>query len=164
MQAVAPYKEAVEVVKEAGGEALKLCYQCGLCTGTCPWNLVRNFLVRRMIHQAQLGLVNFEDEEAWLCATCRACVQRCPRGVEIIDIMRAMRRVIVELGTGYFPPPLRITGKNISVTGNPLGEGREKRAEWAKGVGVKTFATGTEVLYFSCCIPAYDPKAKRIDS
>jgi Fe-S oxidoreductase len=162
MQAVAPYKEAVEVVKEAGGEALKLCYQCGLCTGVCPWNLVRNFLVRRMIHQAQLGLVNFEDEDAWLCATCRACVQRCPRGVEIIDIMRAMRRVIVELGTGYLPPSLRITGKNISVTGNPLGEGREKRADWAKGVGVKTFATGTEVLYFSCCIPAYDPKAKRI--
>jgi Fe-S oxidoreductase len=162
MTAVVPYKEAVEVIKEAGGEPLKLCYQCGLCTGTCPWNLVRNFLVRKMMHQAQLGLVDFEGEETWLCVTCRACVQRCPRGVEIIDVMRAMRRVIVEFGTGYLPHPLRITGTNISVTGNPLGEAREKRADWAKDIGVKTFAAGTEALYFSCCIPAYDPKVKRV--
>jgi Fe-S oxidoreductase len=162
MTAVVPDKEVGEAIKEAGGEVAKLCYQCGLCTATCPWNLVRSFALRRMMRQVQLGLVDFEGEETWLCATCHACVGRCPRGVEIIDIMRAMRRVIVELGIGYVPRPVRITGKNISVTGNPFGEAREKRADWAKGIGVKTFAAGTEVLYFSCCVPAYDPNAKRV--
>ncbi|GAG51668.1 unnamed protein product, partial [marine sediment metagenome] len=37
-QVANPYKEAVDIVREMGGEALRLCYQCGLCTGACPWN------------------------------------------------------------------------------------------------------------------------------
>ncbi|MFC1967985.1 (Fe-S)-binding protein [Chloroflexota bacterium] len=160
MQAVTPSKEVVEFVVESGGEALKLCYQCGVCSATCPWNLVRSFIVRRILHQAQLGLVDFEAEELWLCATCRACVERCPRGVEIIDVMRALRRIIVGLGAGYFPDSLRISLKNISGVGNPLGEEKEKRSDWAKDLDVKTYTPDTELLYFSCCIPAYDPRAK----
>jgi heterodisulfide reductase subunit C len=98
MTSVAPYKEVSEIINEEGGEILKLCYQCGLCSGACPWNQVRSFIVRRIMHLAQLGLVDFDDEDMWLCATCKACVARCPRGVEIIDVMRAMRRAITEFG------------------------------------------------------------------
>ena len=162
MQAVSPYREAVDIVIEAGGEPLKLCYQCGLCSGACPWILVRSFLVRKMMHQAQLGLVDFEAEEVWFCTTCRACVERCPRGVSIIDVMRALRRTIVGVGIGYVPDSLRITMKNISALGNPLGEAREKRADWAKGLDVKAFSEGTELLYFPCCIPAFDPPRRTI--
>ncbi len=162
MKTINPFKEAADVVIEAGGEALKSCYQCGLCTGICPWNLVRSFIVRRMLHQAQFGLADLESEDVWLCATCRACVERCPRGVEIIDILRALRRTIVGLGVAKVPDSLRITMKNIAGTGNPQGEAQEKRADWAKDLDVKAFAKGTELLYFSCCIPAYDPKVKRV--
>lgn len=156
MGAVTPFKDAIDVVVEAGGDPFKLCYQCGLCSGTCPWNLVRSFIVRRMIHQTQLGLADFEDEDLWLCVTCGACVKRCPRGVEIIDIMRALRRSIVGLGMAKVPDPLRITVKNISGTGNPLGEASEKRADWAKSLDVKTFTENSDLLYFSCCVPCYD--------
>jgi len=159
---VSPVKEAVDIIQEEGGEILKLCYQCGLCTTSCPWNLVRSFIVRRIMHQGQLGLIDFEDEEVWLCATCGACVQQCPRGVEIIDIMRALRRVVVEVGIAKVPDSLRITVKNIAGLGNPLGEPVENRANWAKGLGVKTYTQGTELLYFPCCIPAYDPKIQRV--
>jgi len=162
MPAVAPYKEVSDIIKEEGGDVLKLCYQCGLCTGACPWNLVRSFIVRRIMHQAQLGLVDFDDEDMWLCATCRACVERCPRGVEIIDIMRAMRRAIAEFGVAKVPDSLRITIKNISGVGNPSGEPPENRADWAKDLGVKTYAKGTEILYFSCCVSAYDSQVKRV--
>jgi len=78
MQAVAPFKEAADIIKEEGGEILKLCYQCGVCSATCPWNLVRSFIVRRIMHEAQLGLVDLEADEMWLCTSCKACVQRCP--------------------------------------------------------------------------------------
>lgn len=162
MQAIAPSKEVMDIIKEEGGDALKLCYQCGVCSATCPWNLVRSFIVRRVMHQAQLGLVDFEAEEMWLCVTCGACVQRCPRGVEIIDIMRALRRVISEVGIAKVPDSLRIAIKNISGVGNPLGEPPETRADWAKGLGVKTYTEGTELLYFPCCIPAYDPRLQRV--
>lgn len=162
METLTPFKEAVDVVLEAGGEPLRTCYQCGLCSGTCPWNLVRSFIVRRIIHQAQLGLVNFESEEVWRCATCGACVKRCPRGVEIIDIMRALRKVIAEVGVAKVPDSLRISVKNISSLGNPQGEAPEKRGDWAKDRDIKIFSEGTELLYLSCCVPAYDGKIRRI--
>jgi len=82
--------------------------------------------------------------------------------VEIIDIMRAMRRAIVEFGIGGIPDSLRISIKNISGVGNPLGEPRENRADWAKDLDVKPFEKGTEILYFSCCIPAYDSSVQRV--
>jgi len=162
MQAVAPYKEAADIIKEEGGEVLKLCYQCGVCSATCPWNLVRSFAVRRIMRQAQLGLVDFESEDMWQCVGCGACVQRRPRGVKILDIMPALRRVIVEVGVGKVPDSLRVAFKNISGVGNPLGEAPEKRADWARDLGVKTFTEGTEILYFPCCLQAYDPIIQRV--
>ncbi len=162
MEVITPFKEVTDIIKEAGGEELKLCYQCGLCTGICPWNTVRSFLVRRIMHQAQLGLVDFENEDMWLCVTCRACVERCPRSVNIIDVMKALRRGITELGIAKVPDSLRITIKNISGTGNPLGEPPENRANWAKDLDIKEYTEGTEWLYFTGCMAAYDPKLQRI--
>ena len=161
MEAVAPSREVVDIIKDEGGDILKLCYQCGLCTATCPWTLVRNLLVRKLMRQAQVGVVDFEDEDVWRCVSCRLCVERCPRGVEIVDIMRALRRVIVEVGAGKVPESLRIAIKNISAVGNPLGEPAEKRADLAKDLGAKTFTEGTEILYFPCCYQIYDPVISR---
>jgi len=162
MQAITPVREAADIIKEEGGDILKLCYQCGLCSATCPWNLVKSFMVRRIMHQAQLGVVDFEDEDLWTCVGCRACVQRCPRGVEIVDVMRALRRVVVEVGAGKVPDSLRLVSKNLAAVGNPLGEPQETRADWAKDIGVKTYTRGTEILYFPCCIQAYDTRNQSI--
>jgi len=82
--------------------------------------------------------------------------------VGIIDVMRALRRAIVSLGVAKVPDSLRITVKNISGIGNPFGEEAEKRTDWAKDLDVKTYTKGTEILYFSCCIPAYDSKVQRV--
>jgi len=161
-EAMEPFAEAIDIIKEEGGEAFKSCYQCGLCSAACPWTLVKNFIVRKMMHQSQLGLVDFEGEDMWTCVTCRNCVQQCPRGVEIIDVMRSLRRAIVSLGVAKVPDSLRLTIKNIAGTGNPFGEEPEKRTDWTKGLDVKPFTKGTEILYFSCCIPAYDVKIQRV--
>ena len=162
MTTLVPYEEAVEIVLEAGGEPLKLCYQCGLCTAVCPWNVVKSFGVRQLMLQSQLGLVDFESEDNWVCATCRACVDRCPRGVEIIDVMRALRRSMIGLGFGRVPDSLQLALKNIAGTGNPFGEASDKRAGWAEEGKVRDFAPGVELLYFPCCVPAYEPKVRRV--
>jgi Fe-S oxidoreductase len=155
-----PFKDAADAIKEVGGKAFDSCYQCGLCTGSCPWNLVRSFLTRRLMHQAQLGLLELEDEDSWLCATCGACVERCPRGVKIIDVMIAIRRLGGQWG--ITPKALKNALTSIGAAGNPWGEAREKRIAWTKDLGIKTFTKGTELLYFSCCTPAYDSRRKRI--
>jgi Fe-S oxidoreductase len=161
--ALAPFKVVIDGIKEEGGEAFRLCYQCGLCETVCPWNRVREFLIRSIIHQAQLGVVDFESEDLWLCATCRSCVQRCPRGVETIDIFRAMRRMLVP--DGVVPasiPNLRGVMTSIASVGNPWGQEPKDRANWAQGLGVKEFGEDTEILYFPCCYPSYDPRLKKV--
>jgi Fe-S oxidoreductase len=45
--------------------------------------------------------------------------------------------------------------------GNPLGEEREKRGDWAKGLSVNTFEEGMDLLYFSGCYLSYDPRLKK---
>lgn len=162
MKAVTPMREVADIIKGEGGEILKLCYQCGMCTGNCPWNMLRSFPVRQLVHHAQLGTVDFEDEEVWTCTGCKLCVQQCPRGVEMPDIMRALRRVISEMGVGKVPDSLRIVVKNISALGNPLGEPPERRLDWASDLDVKTCTKGTEILYVACCYQAYDPSTRRV--
>jgi Fe-S oxidoreductase len=161
MGAVNPFAEATTAILEAGGEPLKTCYQCGTCTGTCPWNLVKDFMVRKILHMGQIGLLlEVGDEENWTCATCGACVARCPRGVQIIDVFRAIRRVAVQYKAQ--PKALRTVLGGIKSQGNPWGDTRDNRTAWTKDLNLKTFETGTEYLYVPCCTPIYDQKARRI--
>ena len=160
---LAPFKVVIEGIKEEGGDADKLCYQCGKCDTVCPWNRVREFSVRRMINQAKFGVVPFESEDLWLCATCGNCVEQCPRGVEIIDVMRAMRRLLVP--DGVVPasiPNLRSFMTSIASVGNPWGQEPEERANWAQDLGVKEFGEDIEVLYFPCCYLSFDPRLKQV--
>jgi Fe-S oxidoreductase len=161
--ALAPFRVVVDGIKEAGGEAFKLCYQCGTCEVVCPWNRVREFPVRRIVNEARLGVVPFESEDLWLCSTCGNCVQRCPRGVEIVDVMRAMRRILVP--DGVVPasiPNLRSFMTSIASVGNPWGQEPKDRANWARDLGVREFDEDSEVLYFPCCYPSYDPRLKKV--
>ena len=161
----APDEETVETLMEMGGEdkpLFNMCYQCGTCTGICPWSLVKNFVVRKIMHKAQLGLIDFDDEEIWTCTTCGACVARCPRGVEIIHVMRAFRKVVAELGVAKVPDSLRLSVKNIQGVGNPQGEPEGKRGNWGDVEGVKAFTPDSEYLFFSCCVPAFDGKIRRM--
>lgn len=155
-----PIKEIIDAVIEAGGRSLKLCYQCGTCRGVCPWNIGESFFVREILRLTQLGLAEFEGEEAWMCTTCRNCVIRCPRGVQIIDIMRAIRRLLSE--SGSIPKTLRSVITSVQNDGNPWHQARSQRSEWSEGLGLKRFEQGTDLLYFTCCTQAYDSRNRKV--
>jgi len=160
VETIAPFKEAIDAIKEAGGEAFKLCYQCGLCDTVCPWNRVRNFSMRNIVRQATFGLPEIEGEDMWRCTTCGRCPQRCPRGVGTIDVSISFRRIASEAGIS--PAPIHTVNVSLAAEGNPLREAREKRADWANGLSVKTFTEGMEVLYFPGCYPSYDSRLKKV--
>ena len=163
METVADFKEIIDVIKANGGEAFKLCYQCGLCDTVCPWNRVTTFSIRKIIRQATFGLTEIESEDIWRCTTCGRCPQRCPRGVKIIESGVSLRRIATEYGV--FPAsvkPIRAVSANLIGEGNPFGEERKNRADWAKGLSVKTFTEGMEILYFPGCYPSYDPRLKKV--
>jgi len=160
MQAVTPFLEVTDAITGVAGETLKICIQCGTCTGLCPWNLVREFSPRGMIRLAQFGLEGFESEALWNCVTCNSCVQKCPRGVEIIDVIRSMRALMNETGT--IPASLKGPIGSLSSRGNPWSGEREDRLKWTEGLGVKPFSEDTEYLYFTCCTQAYDPRNQKV--
>ena len=163
MEIVTPLKEIIDVIKESGGDAFKLCYQCGLCDTVCPWNRVRDFSMRKIIREATFGLTDIETEEMWRCTTCGNCPRQCPRGVKIIEAGVSLRRISTEYGV--FPTPVNpIRGVSASLLGkgNPLNEDRKNRADWAKGLPVKTFSEGMDILYFPGCYLCYDPRLKKV--
>ena len=163
METVAPFIEVIDEIKEAGGEIFKLCFQCGLCDAVCPWNKVRTFSMRKIIREAAFGLTEIDGEDIWRCTTCGACPAQCPRGVKQIDVSVALRRVASEYEV--FPASVRsarTARASLISEGNPLQGERNKRADWAKGLSVKTYTEGMEVLYFVGCYFSYDPRMKKV--
>lgn len=163
METVAPFKEVIDEIKEKGGDAVKLCYQCGKCDTVCPWNRVRKFSMRKLIREATFGLSEIEREEIWRCTTCGRCPQKCPRDVRQIDDMVSLRRMAT--GYGVFPGSVksyRAISTALAGQGNPFNEDRKTRADWAEGLSVKKFKEGMDILYFPCCYCSYDPRLKKV--
>jgi len=163
VETIAPFLEVIDEIKAAGGEAFKLCFQCGLCDVVCPWNKVRPFSMRKIIREAAFGLSEVEGEDIWRCTTCGTCPAQCPRGVKQIDVSVALRRLAAEYE--MFPAsvkPARTARASLISEGNPLQGERGKRAEWAKGLSIKPYAEGMEALYFVGCYFSYDPRMKKV--
>jgi Fe-S oxidoreductase len=139
----------------------RLCFNCGSCTGVCPLSQIHPGFPRKVLRQGQLGITDFESEDTWACATCKACVPQCPRGVEIIDYMKSVRRTVIESGIGHLPKSLRRAMTNLVGAGNPFGEPPENRAVWATEMGVKLFTPNMDFLLFMGCYAGYDPLVRK---
>jgi len=119
--------------------------------------------MRKLIRQANFGLTEIENEEIWRCTTCGRCQEVCPREVKQIQDMVAVRRMAT--GYGVFPEhikPVRAVTAGLGAEGNPFGEPRANRADWSKGLNVKTYEEGMEALYFPGCYLCYDPRLKKV--
>ena len=163
METVAPFKEVIAEIQEAGGEAFRFCYQCGKCDTVCPWNRVRSFSIRKIIREASFGLTEIEGEDIWRCTTCGNCPQNCPRGVKQIEVGVSLRRVASNYDV--FPASVRsarTARASLISEGNPLQFERKKRGDWASELPVKSYSEGMEALYFVGCYLSYDPRMKKV--
>ena len=89
-----------KTVADLGGGSVTLCFQCGTCTAGCPSGKETAYRIRKIMRQAQLGLEKevIESDDIWQCTTCYACVERCPRQVEIVEVVTVLRNIAVEKG------------------------------------------------------------------
>lgn len=159
MTAETPLLEIAALIEEAGGRDLHACMQCGTCTGVCPWPLVEAFSPRRVFREMSLGLEGWEAEAVWRCVTCRACVQRCPRGLDITGIMQSARTVLQQSGAA--PRGLTVPLASLRTQGNPWEGDRTDRIDWPAVVGAPLFTSDCESLLFPCCTQVYDPRHRR---
>jgi heterodisulfide reductase subunit C len=83
-------------VEELSGEDLDLCFQCGACSSGCPLTVEMDLLPSTVIRYAQLGLSEVLDSKTiWICSTCFNCEIRCPRGIDIANVMEALRQTML---------------------------------------------------------------------
>ena len=91
---------AREVIANEAGVDFQDCYQCGKCTAGCPMAHGMDLMPREVIRLLQLGLVDeaLRSKTPWICAQCAVCSARCPQGVDIASIMRAVRHASKDAG------------------------------------------------------------------
>lgn len=149
------------VTRKDVGETFKSCMQCGACTGICPWGEVVSYSPRKILRNLTLDVASnvSVDEASWTCATCNSCVEQCPRGIGITDLIKSVRRQVVSGGflPGYFQQPL----KSLRENGNPWEGKRSCRLDWAEGVRLPAYTKGHEYCLFTCCTTAYDTTAEK---
>ncbi len=107
-----------EVMKEHDGETLKICFQCGCCTSSCPTaRFSDSYRPRTIIRLAQLGIREkvLESPTLWLCTACFTCTDRCPQDVEVASVLRVLRNLAVK--KGEIPRIFTELASNIYETG-----------------------------------------------
>jgi len=161
------------------------CIMCNRCQDVCPANATgkalspaailinERFELNKIAPAFAAGeasprpLLDFalNEEAAWACTTCNACIEICPVGNEqmlhIIDVRR--ERVLT---AAEFPKGLQNAFNNMERAGNPWGIAPDERLTWTKGLPfpVLTIAEkpNPEVLYWVGCAVAFDPRAQKI--
>ena len=75
------------------------------------------------------------EEAVWQCTTCGWCVEGCPVLIEHVDTIVEIRRNAV-LEESRFPKELSAAFRNMENAGNPWGQPKSGRLDWAKGLDV----------------------------
>jgi len=146
----------IQEVKEKVGEIFMTCMQCGTCTSVCPWNQISSYNPRRILRQISLGNGTEQsvDEAVWQCVTCNTCGVQCPRGIELVEVITAVREHNIE--SERIPEHFELPLYSLAQNGNPWNGNREKRMEWAKDLTIPSFSPEHEFCLFTCCTTAYD--------
>jgi len=152
----------LEAVRAEAGAAFLACLQCGTCSSLCPINTVSDFNPRRIMRKIALDAATVQgvDEAAWNCVTCNSCGINCPRGIDIIGLFRAVRKLNGR--EKKIPQHIKAPLHSLMQNHNPWNGLQEKRMEWAGGLALPFCAPEHEYCLFTCCTTAYDKSLSRL--
>jgi len=159
------------------------CTECGRCQAACPAYMAGTPLSpKQIVLDIRQGLDRYgplmlngdKDEEMplvrsitpeealWACTTCRACVEQCPVLIDQVEPIVDMRRYLV-LTEGRMPSLLASAMTQAERAGNPWGNPKGSRMDWAQGLSVPLMSDKkkADVLYWVGCAGAYDPEGQK---
>jgi heterodisulfide reductase subunit C len=161
--ALAIHKQFTEdVLSMPGGEKIKICQQCGTCTGSCPTSYLMDWGPREIIAAFRAGMIDrvVKSNTIWLCTSCYSCTVRCPASIKITDLMYELKRMAIKYDlapkdgkspamTKYFVDSVHKHGRNHEVE---LMAKFMMTKDWAlpfkfAGTGLKLFTAGRLPLF-----------------
>ena len=102
-------------------EKLEHCFECGVCTASCP---VVKLISKQYNPRILLQTVSKDLESAitkaepWLCAWCDRCYKRCPQGLNLPEIFLLTRNIAAERGyISRFSEALETLGRAMPFPG-----------------------------------------------
>jgi quinone-modifying oxidoreductase subunit QmoC len=105
------------------GEWVKMCMQCGVCSGSCPlgthWEHPPQEIF--MMIRANKREEVLKSTSMWMCTSCYNCIVRCPRELPITHIMHGLAHYAKRLGLAPKNQPTekfsQLFWNNLSKTG-----------------------------------------------
>ncbi len=95
MTAKPPFRtEVSNLLQAAHGNPIQTCIQCGTCSASCPVAPFMDHTPRRLIAMIRADLKDdvLASNTYWYCASCYQCSVRCPKGIDIAEMMYALKR------------------------------------------------------------------------
>ncbi len=82
-----------EKIIEISGVNPRKCMRCGKCSATCPAYDQMEYHPHQFVYMVENGDVEklSKSKSIYMCLSCFACVDRCPRQVEPTKIIEAVR-------------------------------------------------------------------------
>ncbi|MFH1629577.1 MAG: (Fe-S)-binding protein [Pseudomonadota bacterium] len=136
-------------------EQILRCSRCGFCQAVCPvfgatlrpaLNARGKMLLLKEVMDRKIELNDELIETLFQCTTCANCFKNCPSGVEVAEIIKQVRKDMVNIGSCHpaFKGMNEVLKKhtNIYAEEEPADFEREKNLQ-------------AELVYFIGCVGAY---------
>ena len=114
-------REVEDNVEE--GEWVKMCMQCGVCSGSCPLGPHWDHPPQELFMMIRAGKRDevLQSSSMWMCTSCYNCTVRCPRELPITHIMHGLAHYAKRLGIAPKNQPTykfsMLFWKNLTKTG-----------------------------------------------
>jgi Fe-S oxidoreductase len=158
-----------ELGKANAGQSPAGCMQCGMCAASCPLGSAMEYTPRQLILHTGAGDLDavLASPTLWMCVACYTCSHRCPRGIELTDLLWPALRDRAMQADHQPPAELQETLQNLFKYGNTLGKSPRQRLDWTKGLDVPVLdltkdRRPVEVLWLVGCYPSYYPRNQSV--
>ena len=114
-----------EVANTPRGRGVLACIQCGRCTSSCPVaRVTEEHNPRKLMEMIILGLRSdvLSERLPWYCLSCFTCLDRCPQGGDVGEVMFAIRNLTVR--EGKIPEGVLIQAKSLFENGRVVTASR----------------------------------------
>ena len=101
-----------ETIRRISGVNPRKCMKCGKCTASCPAYDEMEFHPHQFVDMVENGRIEelMKSRGIYLCLSCFACVERCPRSVEPAKLIEAVRLAVLRQQGGDHMKPDAVPG------------------------------------------------------